>query len=514
MTGSRRNAVRFELQSNLEMDRLQFSRNIIQKELGFPPTQLDYIFAFPGKKMFEVVFSTTKLYESCIDTFNRSKDSNSRLMDIRLIPLSEREPKAITVIMYSEKVTTDDIKTWLSFQCTVLRGMELRDEDGIRTGARRFYVQLKRDEDSGQLIHLPSTIQLGSIRGHVFYPGQPKTCRKCGSRTHLAANCDTTYCKNCEGCDHITKDCPQPMKCNLCRSTAHTFRTCPESYANRARKLSLKAQRQGGGGAIGQIFAMETCDQEEVNRLHLPLTSKQLPDLYNQDKFESSGSQSAGDIPRVVDTVGGSQLAVDDMEEAVAQREWGKVSLATSTIAMITADHLSCSSQESLEVLDHCVDTMAVQPTPTPISRLGSTKECRDMLDLMLADLSNLERDTNRDVTIEEGCCPPKDKGLRTPALVSPLTCASSDLLLPRKRSRETSTDSSTNSLDADKWLHLQTNSLPFLDSGGLTSFSEITQMKNKEVEGIQNECCDAWKTQKKKKKKVKISIPGTDVKS
>ncbi|KAK2900039.1 hypothetical protein Q8A73_013168 [Channa argus] len=300
----------------------------------------------------------------------------------------------------------------------ILRGMELRDEDGIRTGARRFYVQLKRDEDSGQLIHLPSTIQLGSIR-------------------------------------------------------AHTFRTCPESYANRARKLSPK-------------------DRVE-------------------DKFESSGSQSAGDIPRVVDTVGGSQLAVDDMEEVVAQREWGKVSLATSTIAMITADHLSCSSQESLEVFDHCVDTMAVQPTPTPISRLGSTKECRDML----ADLSNLERDTNQDVTIEEGCCPPKDKGLRTPALVSPLTCASSDLLLPRKRSQETSTDSSTNSLEADKWLHLQTNSLPFLDSGGLTSFSEITQMKNKEVEGIQNECCDAWKTQKKKKKKersIPLSIMGLDL--
>lgn len=165
---SRRNAVRFELQEDLEMDQLQFNRNIVQKELGLTPAQLDYVFALPGRKTFEVIFSSFALFEQCLDRFHQKKDNNPRLDKVRLIPLSEREPKTVTVMMFSEKVTIEDICTWLSFHCSVLRSMELKDEEGIRTGARRFYVQLRREESSGRLHHLPSTIQLGPIRGHVF----------------------------------------------------------------------------------------------------------------------------------------------------------------------------------------------------------------------------------------------------------------------------------------------------------------------------------------------------------
>ena len=57
MFGERKNAGRFELLEDLEMDRLQFSRQIRQKELGFTTNQLDHVFAFPGKKIFEVVLS-------------------------------------------------------------------------------------------------------------------------------------------------------------------------------------------------------------------------------------------------------------------------------------------------------------------------------------------------------------------------------------------------------------------------------------------------------------------------
>uniref|UniRef100_A0A3B5AF18 CCHC-type domain-containing protein n=1 Tax=Stegastes partitus TaxID=144197 RepID=A0A3B5AF18_9TELE len=117
--------------------------------------------------------------------------------------------------MYSEKVATEDIATWLSFHCTVLRSIELRDEDGIRWD------------------------QLGPIRGHVFYAGQPKTCRKCGCLSHLAVSCSATFCRNCKSTSHNTNDCDQPMKCNLCGSDTHTFRRCPQSYANKARQSNV-----------------------------------------------------------------------------------------------------------------------------------------------------------------------------------------------------------------------------------------------------------------------------------
>lgn len=118
----------------------------------------------------------------------------------------------------------------------VKRGLDLKDEDGIRTGAYRFYVHLHRDENSGDLIHLPPIIQLGAIRGYVFYPGQPKTCRKCGGNDHLAVECENVVCRNCNSEEHITSECPFPRKCNLCGGEGHTFRACPQSYANKVKR--------------------------------------------------------------------------------------------------------------------------------------------------------------------------------------------------------------------------------------------------------------------------------------
>uniref|UniRef100_A0A673I7J0 Zinc finger CCHC domain-containing protein n=1 Tax=Sinocyclocheilus rhinocerous TaxID=307959 RepID=A0A673I7J0_9TELE len=78
----------------------------------------------------------------------------------------------------------EDTATWLSMHCTVLNTSLMRDEDGIKTGASKFQVRLKKDTE-GNYHHLPSLIQLGPIRGYVFYNGQPKECRKCGSLDHI-----------------------------------------------------------------------------------------------------------------------------------------------------------------------------------------------------------------------------------------------------------------------------------------------------------------------------------------
>lgn len=104
----------------------------------------------PDKKVFEVVFCCWKL-----------------------------EPEAVQVMMYSEQVKTQVMQTWLSFKCAVKRRMEHRDEDGIKTGARRFYVHLRRDEQSREIIHQPSIIQLGAIRGHSFTQDKQRLVDKC-----------------------------------------------------------------------------------------------------------------------------------------------------------------------------------------------------------------------------------------------------------------------------------------------------------------------------------------------
>lgn len=37
--------------------------------------------------------------------------------------------------------------------------------------------------------HLPGAFFLGAERGYSWYKGQPKTCFKCGSRTHMSGSC-------------------------------------------------------------------------------------------------------------------------------------------------------------------------------------------------------------------------------------------------------------------------------------------------------------------------------------
>lgn len=54
----------------------------------------------------------------------------------------------------------------------------------------------------------------------------------CGSNDHLAMECVNVVCRNCKSGEHIIKDCPYPKNCNLCGKEDHTFRSCPQSYAN------------------------------------------------------------------------------------------------------------------------------------------------------------------------------------------------------------------------------------------------------------------------------------------
>ena len=230
---NRRNAVRFNLLEDLEMDRLQFSRQILQKDLQFSTNELDYIFGFPGKKVYEVVFTTLQNFELCMLRFEEKKRSAPSFKKITMIPLAERDVKTVNVVILSEKVRNQDVWTWLSRFCDVTNGMEVTDIDGVKTGTRRFQVRLRRAE--GTVQHIPNTIQLGAFRGSAFYPGQPKQCRRCGSLDHLAASCTSNNCKRCKGSDHNTDQCTTPLECSLCSSTSHRFRDCPKAYSNRVK---------------------------------------------------------------------------------------------------------------------------------------------------------------------------------------------------------------------------------------------------------------------------------------
>ena len=283
---SRRNTVRFDLLDELQMDRLTFSRVILQKELGTATCDIDYLFAFPGGKAFEVVFTTISHYERCIERFKAKSTTVPAFKQISLTPLADDTAKTVHVLILSERVRNEDVWTWMSRYCDVQGATEARDADGIKTGERRFQVKLRKE--GGLLRHLPNTIRLGAHRGSVYYAGQPKLCRKCGATDHLAATCTATVCSRCRG-NHPTAECTVPVQCNLCQSQDHLFKDCPQAYANRLKRSSaLVNEDQMGDVPIpaGQEVRDWSEELENLTPAHLEPKNgpEDIPAPHQEDK--------------------------------------------------------------------------------------------------------------------------------------------------------------------------------------------------------------------------------------
>ncbi|KAL7399702.1 hypothetical protein ABVT39_010838 [Epinephelus coioides] len=356
--------------------------------------------------------------------------------------------------------------------------MELRDEDGIRTGTRRFYVRLMTDGDSGRLRHLPSIIQLGPIRGHVFYAGQPKTCRKCGSSSHLAADCNTTFCRNCQCADHYTKDCDQPRRCNLCGSSSHTFRGCPESYANRTRCFDPAFQHPEPPPAEEQQDLQEPDNNDNEPR----------PSAHNQPRpgdQQQPVSASQGSLESTGEGTQQCSILQEDHQESGVEDE------PCQSSAHCQLDQPASEPQEMWRSQE---DLPAGQLGQVPVERAPvSSKDCRDLLDLMLADLPPTGSPTSTSQGLNQ--VPMGDMGV--PPSPPSFPNAFLETTPSRKRAQKTSSDSATPSPDLEVWSDLLPTSPPFLDPQSLSAFSLATQMSSGmgEAEGD-------WRKQKKKKKK------------
>ncbi|KAJ1173519.1 hypothetical protein NDU88_005351 [Pleurodeles waltl] len=160
---ARRNAVRFSAVEDDKMDGLLFSRSVLQKELGFRPDQIDYLFAFLGGKVFEVIFTTFALFEQCLKRFKERNDS-APLKVFSIYALTQPQKRWVNVSMFNEYVQSADIITWLNQFCVVSHGERVRDADGVKTGYFKALVSLKRDRATEELRHIPSTIRLESGR--------------------------------------------------------------------------------------------------------------------------------------------------------------------------------------------------------------------------------------------------------------------------------------------------------------------------------------------------------------
>ncbi|OCT74319.1 hypothetical protein XELAEV_18033284mg [Xenopus laevis] len=135
--------------------------------------------------------------------------------NFKVIPISKPELKNVTIIMKNESVRPEDILIWLRRQCTVLSPLvKIFYEEDFWVGG--YKVQVKLNTEGYSQKHLPTSFFIGKYRGVCYYIGQPRLCFKCGARTHLAGKCSMKKCAFCGETGHISKDCVNQIRCNLC----------------------------------------------------------------------------------------------------------------------------------------------------------------------------------------------------------------------------------------------------------------------------------------------------------
>ena len=88
-------------------------------------------------------------------------------------------------------------------------------ESGVRTARMRLHR------------HISSVLNIAGEIVRIWYPNQPKSCRNCGGLDHLAKECKSARCFNCEKPGHRTEKCDVDPKCTCCKSDDHRLTDCP-----------------------------------------------------------------------------------------------------------------------------------------------------------------------------------------------------------------------------------------------------------------------------------------------
>ena len=95
------------------------------------------------------------------------------------------------------------------------------------------HLRMALDDD------IPCFLRFGRFQVRVKYENQPKTCRKCNSPDHLAKECTAVVCFNCDGTGHLSRSCPDGMRCCICKSKEHVAVDCIHSWYRRPQTIDL-----------------------------------------------------------------------------------------------------------------------------------------------------------------------------------------------------------------------------------------------------------------------------------
>lgn len=364
----RHHSVRFTFKMKdgklLELSRLDFSRKLIQKSLGFNASDLNCLLTLPGNKGFDVSFRSAFLLSVFWQRFEVCKGQFSMF---EVEKLSDNSQKVVVVRMFNETVTGEDIATWLARFCTV-RGppVKVLDEDGIWNCSWR--VPIKQWEDPSSYLGLrqiPSMIVLGENRGYIHYQGMPKLCRKCGQLGHLAEACTETVCRKCKEIGHSFEECPNGRKCNLCGELNHLFRDCPQSFANKLKANKMAARPHGPEQREKEKDKME----EEVVPEVLAGDSNLQP-ASGIGRAAEGGADNQAESEQALEATP-SQLIQEQAQEKEESAEEGEEPVSS----LVTVPEVSVASSGSEIVASLPNAQVAKRPLESPQSEMTEDKK-------------------------------------------------------------------------------------------------------------------------------------------
>ncbi|XP_068104012.1 zinc finger CCHC domain-containing protein 3-like [Hyperolius riggenbachi] len=234
----RRNVVRLKWDHILSLvpTKKQFTKYLL--DLGIRPADLYAILA-PGDppSYYDVSFLSQHGMESFLE--ERLKFSeNGEWHGFKVIPLSRQtlERKA-HIVVQNESIPVRDLMTWVQHYADIVSPPhKVLDELGIWWGEYEVAIRLHTKE--GVVTHIPRSALIGRDKIITYYPGQPRTCNRCGKRGHLASGCPDPRCSRCQEFGHSASSCKR-IKCNFCFEFGHPYTECPISWATMPSDLKV-----------------------------------------------------------------------------------------------------------------------------------------------------------------------------------------------------------------------------------------------------------------------------------
>lgn len=204
---------------------------LILRSIGMDPGDIYAVIQIPGSREFDVSFRSADKLALFLRVYEEKREQEDCWDNFVVLGRSKSSLKTLFILFRNETVDVEDIVTWLKRHCDVLAvPVKVTDRFGIWTGEYKCEVELRQGE--GGIRHLPGAFFLGAERGYSWYKGQPKTCFKCGSRTHMSGSCTQDRCFRCGEEGHLSPYCRKGIVCNLCGKRGHAFAQCPKAVHN------------------------------------------------------------------------------------------------------------------------------------------------------------------------------------------------------------------------------------------------------------------------------------------